>query len=200
MHPLLEAAVGGPALEFGEQPGLRQTPGQKVTGSKEPDLARLHQRGEGRKGFLQWRVAIVAVRVVEVDRVHAETPEAFVAFRDDLVRPESGLGTRVAEPDFGGEEQTLAVAALADPAADERLTVPRLAALVPRRVNVRGVEEPSSGLPVSVHDLDRRVVGVPAPRVHRTQAAATDPDSGRSKGKRLHGQIPYHKPAPRCRK
>ena len=107
--------------------------------SEEAHFAGLDQAGHGTDGLFDRRRGIDTVLIVEVDDVGAETPEARVAGRAHVLRAsvDAIAGPFAHSAELGCKDDSLAIGA--EYLAEEAL-------VVPRPVNVRGVEEIHSQL------------------------------------------------------
>ena len=164
--PLDEVVV---RLEHGElgQPELalqlkrRGEPLRRVVGRRDvPDHALLDERVEGAQRLLQRRVGVVPVRVIQIDVVGLQPLERGMRLAADVVGPQVAVRIATAA-DLRGEHDLVAVAAVFQPAPEDRLRPAML-----EQVGVGGVDEVAPCRRVGVEDLARLLlVGGPAEHV-----------------------------------
>ena len=175
---LVAAAIGHPL-------GLHDLRGGHLGRAQEPDLARMHEVGEGAEGLVDVGVRIGDADLVEIDPVGLEPAQRTLdTFDDPPPRGSSVVGIRVERrAELDGEHHTVA------PPAGQRLAddLLRLAA----GVAVGGVDEVDPRVQRPVDDPHRVVViGVAeGPKHHRAQAHLADRDSGATEGSIVHEEV-----------
>ena len=141
-----------------------------------PALDELAERADG---LLLRHRAVLHMGVVEVDAVGAQAFEAAL----DAARDRRGAQPFVVPAaDLGGQEDVVAVAALAHPAPEQRLALAALALLDPERVVVGGVEEAPAGVVVAVEHGERRRLVDRGAEEHGAEAERADVGAGVAEG------------------
>src|SRR5215217_4819515 len=177
-HEALAAALLGDPLGLDDLAGRER---------RRPDVANLplaHQVGQRAERFVDIRVFLGAVDLVQVDPVRAQPAQAVLHFTDDPAARVAELVRVVAHlaVDLGGQDDVVALP------VRERLAhdLLRLAA----RVHVGGVDEVDPGVERAVDDADRRVVVGLAPGAehHRAEAERADAYTGPAEASILHGR------------
>ncbi len=131
--------------------------------------------------FLDRRVVVPTVDLVEIDVIHAEAAQARVDLGEDRFARQPGAVRAGAHPaiNLGGDDDLVAAGKLLDCAAEDFLAVAE-------RVAVRGIEEVDAGFERA---LDERsallfaerpcvVAPVTAPITHAAEADARDLEAG----------------------
>src|SRR4051795_2371572 len=104
-------------------------------------------------------------------------PPTFAARKMASRLPRSRRGAQprvVPAADLGGQEDVVAVAALAHPAPEQRLALATFALINPDGVVVGGVEETPAGVVVAVEDGERRPLVDRGAEEHRAEAERAD--------------------------
>src|SRR5262249_33699737 len=118
------------------------------------------------EGLLQWRRLVVNVRLVEVDVVRLEAAERLLDRAKDVGPGEPLVGGAPFDPDLGGEDGLVALAACFVPVAEDGLGLAALVARRPARVDVRCVDQVEARIDAGVEQAERgRLVGGPAENV-----------------------------------
>src|SRR6185503_11929653 len=81
----------------------------------------------------------------------------------DVLRRQADLAVAHVHPDLGGQHDSVAFAALLEPAADHAFALAAAVALGPARIDVGGVDQAEAGIDERVEHCERRgFVGGPA--------------------------------------
>jgi hypothetical protein len=120
--------------------------GAEVRRTDRLHLALLDQVRISAQRFLEWGVGIVPVRLVEVDCLYVQTPERLLDRVDDVVAAQALLAKAHVRADLGRDHYVVMVAALRDPAPDDRLGFTALVAGDPARVGIRGIDQIEAGI------------------------------------------------------
>ena len=202
--PLDKVVVRLQHREFGEpqlalQPECLGQPLRRVVGGGDvPDHPVGDQGVERAQRLLERRLLIVVVHVVQVDIVGLQPVEGGVRLAADIVRPQVPVPGVTPAADLRGEHDLVAVAALFQPAPDERL-----GPAVLDQVRVGGVDEVAARLGIGVeHGARLLLVGGPPEHV-AAQAEGKDVQVRTAKenhaAEPIKGGVPRSRSGSRCR-
>src|SRR5262245_28513809 len=154
------------------------------------DLALPHEVGQCAQGLLEGRVLVVAMDLIQIDPVGAESPKALVDLQEDV----AARRATIEDPTRPGHE---------DLRRDHRLLAPALERLaddlfrLPHPIAVRRVDEGDALVERAADDADAVVVvGIAPPTErHRAETDARDLETAVSESKVLHGRYPARAPS-----
>jgi hypothetical protein len=157
---LKHGELGQPELAL--QFERRGEPLRRVVGGRDvPDHALFDERVEGAQRLLERRLGVVPVPVIQVDVVGLQPLKRGVRLAADGVGPQVAVPRVATAADLRGEHDLVAVAAVLQPAPEDRLRPAML-----DQIGVRGIDEVAARRRVGVEDLARLLlVGGPAEHV-----------------------------------
>ena len=152
---LLYYRIPTPLMGFADRVGFRNAPQGKIAGADGSHFAGLDQTIKGFHGFFKRRVAIVTMRIVDVDPIRLQPFEALLAFALDLGCAESAFASGKVETQLGGNNHLLPVAPLLHPRTNGGLALTAFAAGQPARIHIRGVNQRAAVFAEEIEEVKR---------------------------------------------
>jgi hypothetical protein len=177
---LLKATITRPAVDSADPPCLFQPPTDKVACAYESDLALFDELIEHLHRVFDPRIPIVNVCVIEIYHVGSQPPQALFALRSNHIRPQPSLATRIRKADLGRNKESITIATVSHPFAQQQLAFAASATWYPKGIRVRTIYKRTASLDVLVQGTVREICAITTPEVHRSQAQRANLHAGES--------------------